>query len=344
MHTNGGVVRSPLGSELLEPDESPGNRLQLRLFELYIIAYLSLVSILVVVFGHVLEHPLRVIGVHTLLTAIIIGVNLLPHPDRGWTAAVKDWYALPVIIWIFGELGSLNQMVHEEYFDAWVIGWEQTLFGSQPALWLADYFDSPLLMELASIGFLSYFAVFPGLGLRLYRRPDRSGFFAFVASVTFAFLVSYLFYLVFPVNGPSYLFAEADPALLDGGVFTALSVAVHDLGMPSAAFPSAHVGVTIVALLSAWRLRELAAFGLLLVSLVSLTFGVVYSGYHFAVDAVAGVITGAGLYVLGRVAEAKLGGWSLVRPEGDPRVRPERETRRSRRRIQAQRPSPALTR
>ena len=307
----------------LAVDQKPSPpRLQLRVFEFYLIVYLSLVSILVMVFAHRVEHPLRVIGIHTLLTAAIVGVNLLPRPKRGWLAAVKDWYALPVIIWIFGELGALNQMVHQSHFDAWVIHWEQALFGSQPSLWLADYFDSRLLTEVASIGFLSYFAVFPGLGLRLYRQPDRSRFHAFVASVTFAFLVSYVFYLVFPVNGPCYIFAEADPALLDGWLFTRLSVWLHGLGMPSAAFPSAHVGVTVVALFSASRFREHAACALLLVSLVLLTLGVVYSGYHFAIDAVAGVITGTGLFFLGQVIEARLRGWSLIDPGSQTGNRP----------------------
>src|SRR2546425_5326193 len=96
-------------------------------------------------------------------------------------------------------------------------------------------------------------------------------------------------FLFFRVAGPRYTFAQAHTAA--PAVWPAeLTQRVLDLGDAwGAAFPSSHVAAAVVATLCA--LRYWRRLGLVLTPLcVGLIAAVVYGQFHYAVDALAGLI------------------------------------------------------
>ena len=90
----------------------------------------------------------------------------------------------------------------------------------------------------------------------------------------------------------------ASPGWQDG-FFYHLVEGAHQAGeRPTAAFPSSHVGITVVILLLAWnaQTRQQRLFWLLLPFAVLMFFATVYIQAHYVVDVVAGLFCGVLFY------------------------------------------------
>ncbi|MGC1583925.1 MAG: phosphatase PAP2 family protein, partial [Candidatus Acidiferrales bacterium] len=78
-----------------------------------------------------------------------------------------------------------------------------------------------------------------------------------------------------------------------------------------AAFPSAHVAGSMVAILASWRYRRWL-FWLCVPFFVCMMVATVYGGYHYVADVLAGMLTGA----IGFAA----GSWLINRPGALPQA------------------------
>ena len=65
-----------------------------------------------------------------------------------------------------------------------------------------------------------------------------------------------------------------------------------------AAFPSSHVGVTFVVMLLAWHFKLRKLFWALLPFAVLMFFSTVYIFAHYAIDALAGLLSGLLCWIL----------------------------------------------
>jgi membrane-associated phospholipid phosphatase len=80
---------------------------------------------------------------------------------------------------------------------------------------------------------------------------------------------------------------------LTGGFFTQLINLIERFGrVHGAAFPSAHVSGSLVALLGAWRYRRWL-FWMFLPFFLSMLVSTVYGRYHYVADVLGGLVTGA---------------------------------------------------
>lgn len=214
--------------------------------------------------------------------------------------------------------------------------WEQAVFGCQPALLFPQHFTSPVLSELLSLGYVSYFPMIAAVTVYyLCRRYDRLAYCTFVILASF-----FLFYVIFiflPVAGPQFYYQAVGtshiaqgcfPALghyfnfyqemvplpgAEGGLFHTLVQYAHDAGeRPTAAFPSSHVGISTVLLWLACerdRHTDRRAWGLfvpLAVLTLLMFFATFYIQAHYAIDAIAGIFAGTGMYFLFRYLNGRL--------------------------------------
>ena len=219
-----------------------------------------------------------------------------------------DWYAVLIIPALYLELAVLNRAVHGgRYFDDVILGWEQALFGGQPSRELAAAAPLPWLSELLHFGYLSYYLIIYIPPLLLYlggRVPEfRRAIFALLLS----FFLHYLFFVYFPVQGPRYLFAAPGGELADGALYQLTHRLLEAGSSQGAAFPSSHVGVAVAQTLTMLRFeRRLVPW--LAPLTVLLAVGAVYGGFHYAIDAVCGLLLGALAAALAPAAYRALGG------------------------------------
>ncbi len=200
--------------------------------------------------------------------------------------------------------------------------WEQQLFGCQPALLFSQQWDSPVVSELLTLGYVSYYPMmlFVPLFFFIWRYEQ------FARSIFIIMTSFFLFYVIFiflPVAGPQFYYLAVGTDQIAQGVFPdvgnyfethsenlpipgwkdgwmyQLLVMAHEAGeRPTAAFPSSHVGILVVFLWLAWSsknhrfLWSLVPFGILMF------FATFYIQAHYAIDAIAGLFAGTILYFL----------------------------------------------
>lgn len=225
---------------------------------------------------------------------------------------------LALLGWWYPDTYEINRMLPN--LDHVFAAWEQTVFGCQPALLFCKAMPWPFFSELMSMGYAAYYPmiVFVVVYYFLFRYHDYERA-AFV--ILSAFFVYYLIYIFLPVTGPTFYFKAAGlnnitqgifpnvhdyfnyyqdclktPGYTDGLFYQMVEGAKAAGERPTAAFPSSHVGISTVLMLLTWHTGDRRVFYVLSVLYVLLCFSTVYIQAHYAIDVLAGLVTGVVLY------------------------------------------------
>ena len=237
---------------------------------------------------------------------------------------------LTIFLRILGQMAFLGWWYPDTYelnralpnLDHVFAAWEQSLFGCQPSLLFAQKMPYGWFSELMCLGYVSYFPLM--LITYLYYFFKRYNEFQMTAFVMLgSFFAYYVVFVLLPVTGPQFYYLAvgtekiatgifpnlgdwflthsermAAPGWTDGFWYHMLDL-THDAGeRPTAAFPSSHVGVTTVVMLLALRTRSKGLIFTILPFYILMCFSTVYIYAHYAIDAIAGLVTGVLLYFM----------------------------------------------
>ena len=302
---------------LFAPDRKPIRGLLAA--EWVVMAYLLLTLLLIFFTWTRLPQPepmvwgrLRIVVTTAALWAVY---RLLPCR---FTLLCRVTLQLALLSWWYPDTFDLNRIYPN--LDHVVAAAEQSLFGCQPALLFAERLPLPVVSELMYLAYSSYFFLLAAVVLYYFVwRYDEFLRTAFV--VVASFFLFYVVFVAFPVTGPQFYYLAAgldnvaqgvfpdvgnyflthDEMMTmpgyDGGFFYQFMVSAHAAGeRPTAAFPSSHVGVTLVLLLLAVRARSRRLVAFVTVFFVPMCFATVYIRAHYVVDVAAGLIAGTVLY------------------------------------------------
>jgi membrane-associated phospholipid phosphatase len=269
-----------------------------RLFAGYL--FVSGVALL---FPHRPPAWLPLLMLHIAGIVLLLGIGPAPiatnYIATRWPRAARfigDWYTLFIMPLLYTELAPLNVAVHNgRYFDDIILSWEEQLFNGQPSRDLAAAFPSLPLSEFLHFSYIAYYLIIYGPFLLLYLRGRRDAHQRAAFTIMLTFFAHYVFFIYFPVQGPRYLF-EAPGGVIANGFFYNTAHQILEAGSArGAAFPSSHVGVSFAQ--TALTFLLLKRWGpVVLVLTVGLAFGAVYGGFHYATDAVAGMVYGLLLF------------------------------------------------
>jgi PAP2 superfamily protein len=229
---------------------------------------------------------------HGLLAALAL---LMPAARRAGAVGrlVGDWYPLMLVTALYTEVGLVN-LADGRAYDRIVLGWEQALFGFQPALEWIRWSPSVWLSWILHLFYLAYYPITVGTPLALGISGRGAAMRRTVATIAATFYICYVTFLVFPVVGPRLVFPAADNAATRTFIAQLTAGLLEHAAAWGAAFPSSHVAVSVAATVAA--LGEWRALGLVLVVPTTLLMlGSVYGQFHYGVDALAGL--GLGLLV-----------------------------------------------
>jgi membrane-associated phospholipid phosphatase len=154
-------------------------------------------------------------------------------------------------------------------------------------------FASPALNDSMQFAYMTYFlylVILPGI---LYFGRERGAFWTVMVSTAIAHYSVYVISVLLPVESPYHSLAGLNPPPLAGGYCTALIRVIERFArVHGAAFPSAHVAGSTVALLASWRYRRWL-FWVCLPFFVSMGVATVYGRYHYVADVLGGLAVGA---------------------------------------------------
>jgi membrane-associated phospholipid phosphatase len=202
---------------------------------------------------------------------------------------IGDFLPLIAAPLLYAEIPSLIAGIGSTYHDGAVQRWEQALFGWQPAHALAGRLPFTALSEVLHAGYLAYYLVIFVPPLLLFAARERRGFAETVLALTLTCTLCWTIFMLFPVEGPRYLWT---PAGVPDGPMRRLAVRLLAAGSSrGAAFPSSHMAVSVSQFVLAWRWQRPVAWGVLVVAIL-IGFGAVYGGFHYGVDMIAGAVLG----------------------------------------------------
>jgi membrane-associated phospholipid phosphatase len=280
---------APVSAPLRASDHRPltGGWRRVQFVDRLYIGYFVGLGALILLWRHYIPDWTSFLALHAAglsLVATLVAVS----PRLPWAHA---WYPLLMPLVTFPEVARLNLMFVDSWRDAPLLAVEAWLFPQPPTFWLRTV-TPPLVAELFQIGYLSYFLLLVVVAGVLRRRGLEAPFRGVIAASVLAYLICYVVFLAFPVEGPAHTLRHLAGPAPTGGPFHTLVLLVQRAGVHGNAFPSAHVAGALPPLLFGWCfLPRVAAVLAPLIVLMGL--GAVYDGYHYASDVVAGVAVGA---------------------------------------------------
>ena len=234
------------------------------------------------------------------------------------TKMVRIIAQMALLAWWYPDTYEINRMFPN--LDHIFAGWEQDLFGCQPALLFAKALPWAVVSELMSMGYFMYYPMIALVSFYYffcrYYEAERAAF-VMLAS----FFIYYLIYIYVPVAGPTFYFDAVGiseitkgifPALGDyfnthtnclptpgytDGIFYQLVEDAKNAGeRPTAAFPSSHVGVSTICMLLVWHTGNRKLLYVMLPFYIFLCLATVYIQAHYLIDAIAGLISAVVIY------------------------------------------------
>jgi membrane-associated phospholipid phosphatase len=200
-----------------------------------------------------------------------------------------DWLVLTIGPLMYVELRWIIAGTGMPHHDATVVAWEGWLFPSDPSATLAPRWHATLASEALHFAYASYYLLVYLPPIALYVRGQRDAFVKTVLALTIAYGACFITYAIFPVDGPRYLVGPA--AAPDGPVRRFVLALLERGSSRGTAFPSSHVAASLASALCALRYQQ--RVGLVVAPFVAaLILATVYGGFHYAVDALVGVILG----------------------------------------------------
>ena len=266
--------------------------------DIVLFAYLAITTIYMLIFRDSMLDFWEVLGarfVVVLVMAQIIVLHKMTH-----SLWVKDLHILlPLFLtgYLYGETHSLNHLLISENLDPFFMNLDQKLFGFQPSLVFSEKFNKSYFGELMYLGYISYYLQMIVLALFVYFK-DKAQLIKTVFIIITSFLIYYLIFSVLPVVGPQFHFIGAEAKPPQSGFLSEFMMQInHNFEKPTGAFPSSHVGMTLIYLYLASLFSKKLMYIFLPFSLLIL-FATVYIKAHYAVDVFAGILSAPLIYWL----------------------------------------------
>ncbi|MBO7115492.1 MAG: phosphatase PAP2 family protein [Prevotella sp.] len=309
--------------------QKPKANCQIWAAEWVIISYIVFTLILMACQWDRLVNPVGMLWLRgcLLLAMGVLWLIYCWHPCK-LTRLIRVTGLMILLSWFYSDTYEVNRALPN--LDHVFASWEQQLFGCQPSLLFSQICPWGWFSELMCLGYVSYFPLMVTILLYYFlRRYEEFGMASFV--LISSFFVYYFVFVVLPVTGPQFYYLAvgtdkiaagifpdlgnwflthsermAAPGWSDGFWYHMLDI-THDAGeRPTAAFPSSHVGVTTVMMLLACHTRNKTLIFSMLPFFLLMCFSTVYIYAHYAIDAIAGLLTGVVVYWVLRLWAKKM--------------------------------------
>ena len=299
--------------------QKPKANCQIWAAEWVIISYIVFTLILMACQWDRLVNPVGMLWLRgcLLLAMGVLWLIYCWHPCK-LTRLIRVTGLMILLSWFYSDTYEVNRALPN--LDHVFASWEQQLFGCQPSLLFSQICPWGWFSELMCMGYVSYFPLI-ALTTLYYFLLRYQEFLLATFVILGSFFAYYVVFVLLPVTGPQfYYLAVGTERIAEGvfpnigdwflthsermaapgwsdGFFHHLLDITHDAGeRPTAAFPSSHVGVTTVLMMLALRTRSHRLVLTMLPFYLLMCFSTVYLYAHYAIDALAGLLTGIVAY------------------------------------------------
>jgi membrane-associated phospholipid phosphatase len=263
-----------------------------------VLTYILITSALLLIFRDKLDDKMPHMIFRVGIIGLILVVKFLGEKFPGHLMTfIRYSYPLAIITFFYSETAYFKNIFFSD-FDTLLVQIEESLFGFQPSIEFSALFPYKWLNEIMFMGYAFYYFLtfFLCLAIFLYRREK---FKKVTFIIIFSFLVYYLIFIAFPAVGPQFHFTYPDNYVPVYGIFGKFERYLQSIAeRPTAAFPSAHVGIGIILVYFTLVYLPRLLPPVLIVFII-LCFATVYLKAHYLIDVLAGFIAGPIIGYLG---------------------------------------------
>jgi len=270
--------------------------------DLITLAYASIIDIFIIYGWSGIEHPVRQILLHFSIIILILGLTILhdKFPQCKFIFFLRLSYPLMLYGYFFESVSHLNLIIFRDYLDVFFQKIDLSIFGYQPTLYWGKHFDTFFWQELFHFSYFSYYLMFLILTVTLFIHSKYEDLEEFIFTLSIVFYFCFLTYVILPVIGGRYFpEAMALTKTIRYGLFTRImaEIYIHSPHL-GGAFPSSHVAIAIVLMLSALKYeRKLGYYFIPITFLLSIS--TVYCHYHYFIDTIFGILYSVTAYATG---------------------------------------------
>lgn len=220
----------------------------------------------------------------------------------------RNCYPILFSLLFYTETVYYNKLIFTN-LDPYLVDLDRYLFGFQPSIQFSEYFANPIFSELMYLGYFSLYIIIISFVMITYfklKRETEELFFKLTASM----LLFYLFFCFFPAAGPQFYFSSQEKNLPSAYVFDKIIHFFQKAEQPTGAFPSSHIGISIIIILL-MRKRTPLFFSISIPFLLLLILSTVYIKAHYAVDAIAGILAAPIILSLSTILYKKIPGFKI---------------------------------
>lgn len=254
-----------------------------------IILYLLITALLVVVFRASLANAPFFVALHLTLAVTIFALRFLPPTLPPIARFFRDWYPAIAFPFLYKEVELFAGAFGNWSLTDSLQSLEVSLFAGHPSIYLSERVSSIPLSEYLHFCYLAYVVLFPIIGGYWYFTGKKAWFRELLFLISLTYAVSYLFYILYPVDSPFYLAPPPGEPLAGHTFYDLVHFVSERGGARGGAFPSSHVSISTVILLVTLGRQPRWAFWLLPIYL-GLVFATVYGRFHYVLDIVAGLM------------------------------------------------------
>lgn len=262
---------------------------KLRLIDVITIAYFSIIAMLVLIFNHrVSNWPLH-FGWNVFAVFSLFGFCYRTYSSKSKIIRIlREIYPLLLYTFMFKEISVLINIFFPFWLEEFLISWDKMIFGGYPTVEVQKIYR-PWLTEFMAFSYWSYYILFPAALCATFMKSKKM-FREYIYNLSFTFYFCYLSYLFLTARGPQQTLADFHLPRETAGLFDGLVLKIQAMAnISGAAFPSSHVAAVGIVWFFIFKANRTFGYFVLPLAL-SLIVSTVYLQYHYAVDAIAGVL------------------------------------------------------
>ncbi len=226
---------------------------------------------------------------------------------------LRQWYPVIFYTMMYEEVGRLCHIIFPNFLDPFFVRIEKWIFaGHMPGLELQSLFPHPLIKEIMYFAYFSYYLLPFFVAVTIYMKRLYREFADAIFTVSLTFYFCYLFFIIFPVAGPRFVFPGVEMSVSSGFFPALVHLILENAEIMGGAFPSSHVAIALIVLFLTYKYIKKARIPVTII-VILLMISTVYGHFHYAVDVFAGIIVAVVFYLIAPRVRKLLGGESWIR-------------------------------
>ncbi|MBD3332216.1 phosphatase PAP2 family protein [candidate division GN15 bacterium] len=259
-------------------------------FDRWIVGYCALMIVVLTLFGQEVGDRQWNIAVYAgVIMLVVTIVRWFPRENSRLSMAVRLLYPALLLTPFYRMTGDYMFLLFDGFLDTQLVQIEKAVFGVNPTLYVDRHLLHVWANEVIHFCYSSYYLMIPGFYLAMFLlRRDAIIVSAWTATMI-TFIASYSLFILYPIEGPRWHFAEVYEHAVKGPVFRQFVEMVMAKGaVRGGGMPSSHSGVAVVLMM--YLLRHYRTAGLVFAVLVTgLAVGCVWGRFHYVSDVIVGI-------------------------------------------------------